>query len=60
MMRSGKHLLIVAVCVLSLPSSAQVTQSQRYESEFKYSEGTYSVLSMKEEGLFAIRDREKY
>lgn len=50
-------LLFAFSCQLSL---GQLTQPARYEKEFKYSDGYFTIISMKEEGLFLIRSKDKY
>lgn len=69
MVCSGKRLAVITggivasivllVCTC-LPSWAQLLQSRRYEQEIKYSDGTFTIIPMKEEGLFLISDKDKY
>src|SRR5690606_6385735 len=51
--------VIVAVLAPSLVS-AQLQQTQRYEKEFKYSEGVFSIIPLGEDGILLIRDRDKF
>jgi hypothetical protein len=40
--------------------SAQITQPLRWEHELKYTEGTYSLVSMREQGMALVRDLNDY
>src|SRR5690606_36386964 len=48
--------------IVSSPNSAcgQLMQTQRYEKEFKYSDGAFSIMPLDAEGLLLVRDKEKY
>lgn len=63
MSRDGRFFLILMCGLFVLvgtQSFAQITQSRRFEKEFKSSDGYFTVLSMRDEGLLLIRDKEKY
>lgn len=65
MVRFPGLVLLVVVCMLAsvlMPSTAfaQLQQTQRYEQEFKYSDGVFSIISLDEEGILLIRDRERF
>lgn len=39
---------------------AQVSQPARFEEKFKYSDGVFTLISLKNEGLILVRDKDKY
>lgn len=39
---------------------AQLLQTQRYEKEFKFADGVFSIMPLDGEGLLLVRDKEKY
>jgi hypothetical protein len=41
-------------------AAAQLSQTARFEEKFKYSDGVFTLIPMKEEGLMLIRDKDKY
>lgn len=51
---------IVMLVSLSCHAYAQVLQTQRYEKEFKYADGVFSIMPLDAEGLLLVRDKEKY
>lgn len=52
---------IVILCLLIQSiSHAQITQPSRYEKEFKYGDGLFTIISLKEDGICLIRDKDKY
>src|SRR5690606_30302072 len=51
---------IVMLVYLSCHAHAQVLQTQRYEKEFKYADGVFSIMPLDAEGLLLVRDKEKY
>lgn len=53
-------LLLGATLCCRQNALAQAKQTARYELEQKGTDSEYIVISMKEEGLFVIRDLEKY
>ncbi|MBK7653201.1 MAG: hypothetical protein IPJ20_24190 [Flammeovirgaceae bacterium] len=53
-------LLLGATLCCTQNALAQAKQTARYELEQKGTDSEYIVISMKEEGLFVIRDLEKY
>jgi hypothetical protein len=53
------HLTFIFLSI-SLCLVAQVSQPARWEQENKYFDETYSIVSLKEEGLALIRDKEKF
>ncbi len=53
-------LLLGATLCCRQNALAQANQTARYELEQKGTDSEYSVISLKEEGLFVIRDNEKY
>lgn len=55
-----KSFLLLAIVFFTMQGFAQIQHSARFEKEFKSSDGYFSILSLKEEGLFVIRDKEKY
>ncbi|HEY4655412.1 MAG TPA: hypothetical protein VIH22_12910 [Cyclobacteriaceae bacterium] len=63
-LRIGLTLMLIAgIFLAGMPagdSYGQVTQPERFEKEFKYADGVFSIISLKEEGLLLIRDKEKY
>ncbi|HEX5170913.1 MAG TPA: hypothetical protein VFW11_17180 [Cyclobacteriaceae bacterium] len=46
--------------IFSKIAPGQVSQPARYEEKFKYSDGVFTLISLKREGLVLVRDREKY
>lgn len=53
-------LSVLVVTALYTTTSAQVSQTARFEEKFKYSDGIFSLITMKSEGILLIRDKEKY
>lgn len=51
---------ILMLVFLSGHVHAQVLQTQRYEKEFKYADGVFSIMPLDAEGLLLVRDKEKY
>jgi hypothetical protein len=41
-------------------SNAQISQPVRFEEKFKYSDGVFTLIPLKNEGLILVRDKEKY
>lgn len=65
MVRFPGLLPLVFVCIAGsalAPEAAfgQLQQTQRYEREFKYAEGVFSIIPLDHEGILLIRDREKF
>ncbi len=46
--------------LLTHSASAQIAQPARWEEENEFTEDAYSVISLKEEGLALIRDKDKF
>lgn len=57
--RSNKLIFSFFILVYS-QSHAQLNQPARYEKVQKYSDGYFTIVSLKEEGLVLLRDKEKY
>ncbi len=56
-----RFLFYIFVMVVSCgPGIAQVMQPARWEQELKFSDESYSVISLKEEGVALVRDLDKY
>src|SRR5690606_34973621 len=56
-----KTILFCSALILSLgPADAQVQQTERYEILRKNSDTWYNIMSMNDQGLALIRDKEKY
>lgn len=54
---------VVAVCFFLLAttvSNAQLTQVERWETEQKHSDNAWTIISMKDQGLALVRDKEKF
>lgn len=66
MKKKRHHILIslLALClyVFFLPDNAwsQVTQPSRYEKPFSMSEGYFTIIPLKKEGLCLVQDKDKY
>jgi hypothetical protein len=58
--RQMKHMLAFLCLIFYGATAAQVSQPSRWEQEIKFAEETYSVISLKEEGVALLRDKEKY
>ncbi|HEY8511231.1 MAG TPA: hypothetical protein VIL31_04675 [Cyclobacteriaceae bacterium] len=56
----GPVLCVIAFVLAPCFVWAQLQQTERYEKEFKYSDGVFSIISLGEEGIFLIRDRDKF
>ncbi len=58
------YAFMLSVCMYLLSGSlslfAQISQPARFESETKYSDHNYSIVSMQKEGLAMVHDNEKY
>jgi len=56
-----RRLLAATVLFVTFqPLYAQITQTRRYEREQKSSDESYTVISLNEEGLALLRERDKY
>lgn len=51
---------IATIVLLSLDTRAQLMQTERYEREFKFADGVFSIMPLDGEGLMLVRDKEKY
>ena len=65
MVRFPGLIIPVVMCVAApvmTPATAfgQLQQTQRYEKEFKYADGVFSIISLGEDGILLIRDRDKF
>ncbi len=54
-----KGWLLLTSIVLSFSARAQLFQTDRYELEHKNSENAWTIISMKENGLAIVRERDK-
>jgi hypothetical protein len=52
--------LILMISWPALDCYGQMNQTDRFEIGYKYSDGIFSIISLKEEGLLLIRDKDKY
>src|SRR5687767_8506474 len=46
--------------IIANPTQGQVSQTHRYEREHKGGDESYTLVSLKEEGLALIREKDKY
>jgi hypothetical protein len=53
-------MFVAAPVMLPVTAVGQLQQTQLYEKEFKYSDGVFSIISLAEDGILLIRDREKF
>jgi hypothetical protein len=57
---TSNRLLVLLLMLMTIGTTAQVTQPARYEKEQKNSYRDFTVISMGEEGIGLIRDKQKY
>jgi hypothetical protein len=57
---SNQWLILLLMMLTAIGAVAQVTQPARYEKEQKNSYRDFTVISMGEEGIALIRDKQKY
>jgi len=55
-----KNLYTILLVSFAVTTNAQISQPLRWERENKFSDDTYSIVSLKEEGLALIRDKNKF
>lgn len=48
------------MCIFFADGNAQLSQPARWEEEMKFSDESYSIVSLKEEGLALLKDKEDY
>ena len=54
------QLVLLIMLLIPLDISAQIFQSARFEREQKNSDNEFILISMKEDGLILMRDKEKF
>lgn len=52
--------LLLCITVYSIPTNAQLSQPYRFEKIQSNSANSFNIISLKEQGLALIRDKEKY
>jgi uncharacterized membrane protein YhiD involved in acid resistance len=55
-----KALALTCWMLTTVNTLAQVQQTHRYEREHKNSDEYYSVISLQEEGIALLREKDKY
>lgn len=58
--RSYQFIFFALLLSVTVPASAQVTQTHRYERIKKGSDEFFSIISLKEEGLALLREKNKF
>ncbi|HRJ30236.1 MAG TPA: hypothetical protein PLV21_16865 [Cyclobacteriaceae bacterium] len=54
------HFLLLGILLASLQVFAQLQQPARFEKERKFSDEDFTIISLKEDGLALIREKNKY
>jgi hypothetical protein len=52
--------IVILLLAIGPIASGQLSQTARFEEKFKYSDGVFTIIPMKEDGLMLIRDKDKY
>ena len=60
--KHGTYVLVTTLLLLTLAqrASAQIEQTERFEIEQKNSDEYFTIISLEEDGLVLVRDKEKY